>query len=433
MSSCRQHVLDSDDDTAALTVGVLGEFQGRRMGEPWAPPASHRAASLGSLLATKPGRLIEKHVLLDALWPERPPPSAANALQVYASQLRRILGKEVVYGNRLGYRLDLPPEAIDAHVFEERVLDGGRAFRRLHLARAASHFRSALALWRGRPYQDMTPQAAASRAARMLEFRAIALDGLLACEIEMAAIGEGDSLSACVARARERVLEEPFREATQFNLIRALAAAGRFSEASLAFQEAQNLLRDEMGTFAGPRLIHLHDAVLRRDQSLSPIVRHVPLDVRDVDAALLPTVRDIASATVDLHATLTTSPGLSINDRAALVPTLTWALIADFPLGVFSIATPDLAEWEPPKLPDSSVILCDPEDLGAAIPQAAPTIPRALAIVEIDDVEPSTIRHLKRIIATGHTSVVVLSDDQLGLGDEYVVHARPAPRELKVS
>ena len=430
------HILDQEDDHHDIIVGVLGEFLGRKPGNPWEPPASHRAARLGCVLAASPGRLVEKHQLMHALWPDDAPPTAANALQVYASQLRRILGKEIVFGNRLGYRLEVSPEAIDAHVFEERVMDGARAYRRVHLGRAASHFRSALNLWRGRPFQDMDRSAAEARSARLLEFRSVAVDRLLACEIELAAAGLGGSLTSCVAKARERVREDPFREAAQFNLIRALAVSGRYAEASLAFQEAQSILRDSMGMFAGPRLTSLHESVLRRDVSLRPLFApHVgDAIITPASASTESALRSASGAVVDLHARLVTLVGLSPGERSAAANGLRNALAGDFPQGVHNVKASTLSQWVPPRAVSEAWSLCDLDDAGATAPPSSSILtPRAAVIIDADTSATRLARDVQELLSTSTASLLVLSDGELGLTEEFVISGAGGRSERQAS
>jgi DNA-binding SARP family transcriptional activator len=52
--------------------------------------------------------------LVEALWPEKPPETAQKALQVYVSQLRKLLGKDRIETVPLGYLLRIGEDELDA-------------------------------------------------------------------------------------------------------------------------------------------------------------------------------------------------------------------------------------------------------------------------------------------------------------------------------
>ena len=74
--------------------------------------------------------------LAGQLWPEDPPGNPGNALQTLVSRLRAELRQagagDVIESHPAGYRLAVPPGAVDVMAFEElaaqgrRVLDCGR-------------------------------------------------------------------------------------------------------------------------------------------------------------------------------------------------------------------------------------------------------------------------------------------------------------------
>ena len=64
--------------------------------------AGGRAVDLGgakqrallALLAINANHVVARDQLIEALWDEEPPETAGKALQVYVSQLRKLLGRE---------------------------------------------------------------------------------------------------------------------------------------------------------------------------------------------------------------------------------------------------------------------------------------------------------------------------------------------------
>ncbi|RFU38928.1 helix-turn-helix domain-containing protein, partial [Actinomadura logoneensis] len=101
--------------------------------------------------ALEPGRTIPSERLIDDLWEDDPPAAAPNALQSLVSRLRALIGRDVIRSAQGGYRLDVPPEVIDAHDFEARL----RTARGTPDPRdRAAALREALALWRGPALAD---------------------------------------------------------------------------------------------------------------------------------------------------------------------------------------------------------------------------------------------------------------------------------------
>src|SRR5205085_11935889 len=70
-------------------------------------------------LALDAGRVVSVDRLTDLLWGDEPPETAANALQVYVSQLRKAGLPLALRG--AGYVLEVEPEAVDVHRHERLV------------------------------------------------------------------------------------------------------------------------------------------------------------------------------------------------------------------------------------------------------------------------------------------------------------------------
>src|SRR3954451_136303 len=97
------------------------------------------------MLALEANATVGVERLLDGLWGEEPPATAPKMVQLYVSQLRRLLAgddAEIVTHGR-GYELRVSDDAIDAARFERLV------------EAAAGHAHEALALWRGAALADV--------------------------------------------------------------------------------------------------------------------------------------------------------------------------------------------------------------------------------------------------------------------------------------
>src|SRR5687768_7913900 len=128
-----------------VTFGVLGPVVARAddreidIGEP------RRRAVLGALLLDN-GRVVRLDRLIALLWGHHPPVTARKAVQVYVSQLRRMLHDVPLETDGDGYLLRCPPESIDLFVFRDLV---GRAKQETAPAPRRALLSEALGLWRG--------------------------------------------------------------------------------------------------------------------------------------------------------------------------------------------------------------------------------------------------------------------------------------------
>jgi YVTN family beta-propeller protein len=205
---------------------------------------------------------VPREALIDALWADDPPASAAHALDVYVSRVRKGLGVDGVLETQRGaLRLNVADEALDVARFE-RLLSEARSANdpsaRLALVEQA------LALWRGRALADVLEEPfARPESERLEEERLVAgeeqLDALLALGRHDEAVGP---LQALVAA-------EPLRERPRRLLMLALYRAGRQAEALAVFSEARKTLRDELGLEPSTELRELQAAILRQDDLLA--------------------------------------------------------------------------------------------------------------------------------------------------------------------
>src|SRR5215510_6182895 len=108
--------------TPELEVRLLGPIEVERGAEPVAL-GGQKPRTLLAVLALEPGRVVSVDRLVEALWPGDPPETAAHAVQVYVSQLRKTLGP-VIATRAPGYELELDPERVDVHRFARLTQEG---------------------------------------------------------------------------------------------------------------------------------------------------------------------------------------------------------------------------------------------------------------------------------------------------------------------
>ncbi len=115
--------------------------------------------------------------LIDELWGERPPASAAKIVQGYVWHLRRVLGEGVIVTRGRGYVLAIGPGQVDVDRFEALAGEGRRALAEEDAVRASERLRAGLGLWRGEPLAEFVYEPfGQSEIARLQEARLAALE-----------------------------------------------------------------------------------------------------------------------------------------------------------------------------------------------------------------------------------------------------------------
>jgi DNA-binding SARP family transcriptional activator len=241
-----------------LEFGILGPLE-VRAGDGPLEVGGPRQRSVLALLLLHANRVVATEAIVDALWGEQPPRTATTSLQNGISQLRKLLGPDVVETRAPGYVLHVAPEQFDLARFE-RLLARARSDAPAERART---LREALALWHGDPLADFAYEAFAQEEIRRLqELRTCALEELLAAELELG--HEAD----VVPEAEALVARNPLRERPRQLLMLALYRAGRQAEALQVFHDARRVLDEELGLEPGRELQELHRSILRHDGSL---------------------------------------------------------------------------------------------------------------------------------------------------------------------
>ncbi len=248
----------------AFEVRLLGSVEALVDGHSLALGGS-KQRSVVALLALNANTTLSGDRLIDALWGDDPPASAAKNIQRYVSRLRKAFGEgraeaEILTRGR-GYELRLATDAVDALRFEQLVEEAARepAGGTNGLAGAA------LELWRGAPLADVAAEPfAAPEIGRLEELHLRALE--LAIDAELAAGRHAEVL----ARLEALIAEEPLRERFHAQRMLALYRDGRQAEALDAYREARSALIEQIGVEPGPELQRLQADVLAHDPRLDP-------------------------------------------------------------------------------------------------------------------------------------------------------------------
>jgi predicted ATPase/DNA-binding SARP family transcriptional activator len=237
---------------------ILGPLELVDGGRPVTLNARKQRALLLCLLL-RANEAVSTDSLIDALWGEAAPSSAAKLVQVYVSQLRRSLGDGAIETRPPGYLIRVAPEQLDAARFERLLAEGREAMAAADATLAASLFRRALALWRGRALEAIDDaDFAAAEAGRLEELRLACLEERLGADLALGRHAE------VLAELTALVAEHPLRERMRGQLMLALYRCGRQADALEAYRDVARALRDELGLDPGVELRELECAILNQ-------------------------------------------------------------------------------------------------------------------------------------------------------------------------
>jgi DNA-binding SARP family transcriptional activator len=247
--------------TPEVEIRLLGPVKAEREGQQ-VGLGGPKPRTLLAVLALEPGRVVSVDRLVEALWPGEPPETAAHAVQVYVSQLRKALGP-VIATRPPGYELELAPDRVDVNRFTRLAQEGRAALAGEDPVAAEGALREALALWRGPALADFLYEPfAQNEIARLEDLRTVALEERIAADL---ALGRHAEL---VSELEALVQAQPLRERPRAQLMLALYRSGRQADALAAYRAARETLVEELGIDPGPELRELEAAILRQDDSL---------------------------------------------------------------------------------------------------------------------------------------------------------------------
>jgi tetratricopeptide (TPR) repeat protein len=148
-----------------IAYGILGQTTVRMHGKMTEEWGSRQARHLLAALLTQPGKRFSQDSLIAWAWTESAPPgNPKDALYKAMTRLRQALEAAdhtpVIRTVNGGYQLDIRPDLVDIHVFNDEM----RRARQLSASgdheKACEVARAALALWRDEPLAGMTSEPA---------------------------------------------------------------------------------------------------------------------------------------------------------------------------------------------------------------------------------------------------------------------------------
>jgi DNA-binding SARP family transcriptional activator/class 3 adenylate cyclase len=247
---------------------ILGPLEVLDEGREVALGGSKQRALL-AVLVLHANETLSTDRLIEELWGEHQPATAAKTVQVHVSRLRKALagGGDLIVTRERGYRLELDPDWCDAHRFERLLAQARDELGAERPEDAAASLERALALWRGEPLADLAYEPFAQReVARLADLRVAAAE--LQIDAKLALGGHAE----VIAQLEALIAEHPFRERLRAQLMLALYRSDRQADALQAYQDARRKLVEELGIEPGERLRELERAILAQDPALAWVV-----------------------------------------------------------------------------------------------------------------------------------------------------------------
>ncbi|MGW1071920.1 AfsR/SARP family transcriptional regulator [Streptomyces sp. NPDC002537] len=253
-----------------LSFQLLGPVRAQFGGQQIELGARQQRAML-TVLLLRGGRTVSSDELIDALWGELAPPQALGTIRTYASRLRNLLepGRvartpaTVLVSSSGGYALRVPPEQVDAVVFQHRLAEAADAREAGDTETAHARYAAALDLWHGTALAGLPGPYAERQRHRLAEARLVAQEGLFDCALTLGRHAE------IIPELSSLAAEHPLRERLRALLILALYRCGRQVDALAAYADTRRLLVAELGVEPGPELTGLHARVLAADPGLA--------------------------------------------------------------------------------------------------------------------------------------------------------------------
>jgi DNA-binding SARP family transcriptional activator len=224
-----------------------------------------------AMLLVAGGRVVPAESIIEALWGQNPPDSAAGTLQSYVSRLRRALvpggprgeAARMLAWDPPGYKLVIESKALDTRRFEAMADQGRGMLLAGDHAGARDMLAAALELWRGPALLEFAHlDFAWGFAAKLEERRLVATEDRIDADLRLG------RHAAVVGELGELIAAHPLREQLRHHMALALYRSGRQAEALRILDDARRTLRDQLGIDPGRPLVELETAILTHDAGL---------------------------------------------------------------------------------------------------------------------------------------------------------------------
>ena len=268
----------------SLKIRTFGSFQVWRGDEliglsEW---PTKKTQYLFKILLVERDHVVPKDRLMEFLWPDLAPSSAANSLRVSISRLRRLLQPHLkrpadstyIRTKGEGYLFAAKPHCrIDVDIFQNAIVRGQDAEQRAAWTPAISAYQDAVDLYRGdfledNPYDDWTINPREHLREAYLDV----LSRLAGCHAQRGHYRR--ALAAC----HKALIIDALRESVYRQVMVYQMQLGRRDQALRAFERCQQILREEMGVDPMPVTVALHTDILQ-DAVIEGTVMPAPLPI----------------------------------------------------------------------------------------------------------------------------------------------------------
>jgi DNA-binding SARP family transcriptional activator len=260
------------DDGAAspqLLFGALGPFECSWAGAQLNLGGTKQQMVL-ALLALEANTVVSVDRLVEWVWPDESEPRHAATLQVYMSNLRRLLtpaseqlGRPLIVTRRPGYELQLRAQESDVLLFDSLRRQGELAGKAGDISASVTAFRAALQLWRGEPLSGLpVDPIQGGTTARLALTRVTVIEQTAEAEL---AVGRHREV---LAELQQWVADHPLDERLRGHLMLALYRCGRQADALAVYRDGRELLVDELGIDPSKELRDLENRILMQDTTL---------------------------------------------------------------------------------------------------------------------------------------------------------------------
>jgi DNA-binding SARP family transcriptional activator len=244
-------------ETNILCIQMLGPFQVWHQQEILTWP-TQKSKAMFQILLIEPGRLVPTDQLLEYLWPSLPPRKAQNNLWVTVSQLRRVLQPDSPPRARSDY-IHKQGEGYRFNSESDYWLDGDTFATHLATAQSATDLTASIIAWEAarilyqgdyledEPYAEWI-QLPRNQWQRRYEQLLTNLAG---------AYGRNGRFQQSITHCREILTLDNTNETAYRLLMRCHAALGERTTALKAYNEAVQVLQDEIGVDPMPETAEL--------------------------------------------------------------------------------------------------------------------------------------------------------------------------------
>ncbi|MEV0667867.1 BTAD domain-containing putative transcriptional regulator [Actinomadura luteofluorescens] len=250
-------------------------------------PTAPRVLNTLALLLVRADRVVPLETIIEELWGDDPPRSAARTAQTYVYQIRRWLtaegtpeeegrkdddrDRDVLLTRPPGYMLGVSPDQLDLSRFDRLLAKGRGLLQDGRSAEAVEPLCDALDLWTGPPLANVElGRVLESHAAALDEHRAHALNLRIEADLRLGRHRE------LIGELRSLVALKPYDEWYHTLLVCSLARSGRRYDALEAFHSARHILAEDLGLSPSPELNEVHAAVLQGEQPRTPLTCTAP-------------------------------------------------------------------------------------------------------------------------------------------------------------